>query len=90
MAGSGGDEAESAILNLPSSSDTRHPARLLGAGATIVDSAGMTREPAERDRRERAVASSKAALGEDAWSLEFERGRGFSPREALECALGQT
>ena len=65
-------------------------ARLLGAGATIVDSAGMTREPAERDLRERAVASSKAALGEDAWSLEFERGRGFSPREALECALGQT
>lgn len=43
--------------------------------------------PLERPLSERAVATIRASLGEDAYDAAFAEGRAMPMEEAIECAL---
>jgi predicted ATPase/DNA-binding CsgD family transcriptional regulator len=58
-------------------------ARLLGAAAGIRERSGSTIWPAERKRLERAVAATRATLGEESYAREAAVGRALSLAEVV-------
>jgi hypothetical protein len=57
-------------------------ARLLGAGATLLERIGSS--PGEHEQPAfDAAAAARAALGEDAWAAAFAAGRALTLEEAI-------
>jgi hypothetical protein len=59
---------------------------LAGAAASMRDTAGSPRKPAEGARLERALAVARMALGSAA-EATWQRGRRMSVQEAVDAAL---
>ncbi|HLU97140.1 MAG TPA: BTAD domain-containing putative transcriptional regulator [Thermobifida alba] len=66
--------------------DAALAARLLGAAAAARDSVAAPLPPAERGDVERAAGRARAALGEEAFTAEFERGRSAGSEAGLAWA----
>ena len=60
----------------------------MGAEEAILEENGMVLYGAELVLHERTAASVRAALGDEAFDLEYEQGRKLSLDEAVEYALG--
>jgi predicted ATPase/class 3 adenylate cyclase/Tfp pilus assembly protein PilF len=65
-------------------------ARLLGAAATVRQTLGVPQPPLEREDTEQAVATARAALGEDAWMAAFAAGQALSLERAIAEVLGES
>jgi predicted ATPase/class 3 adenylate cyclase len=65
-------------------------ARLFGAAERVREELVTVRERFEQGVLDETASSLRAALGEDAFAAEVERGRHFSVAEAAECALAAT
>jgi predicted ATPase/DNA-binding SARP family transcriptional activator len=72
---------------LAASGDAERAATLLGAAGAHAEAIGESLEPFEQGVRDRAVSAAAEALGEDAFALAVERGRGLEPAEAAALAL---
>lgn len=64
-------------------------ARLLGAAAATRETDGTPQPPIEGTATNRAVATSRTALGEDAWAAAYAAGQALSLEEAIAEALGE-
>ncbi|MBB6351012.1 BTAD domain-containing putative transcriptional regulator [Nonomuraea muscovyensis] len=58
-------------------------ARLLGLAAEIRHTGRTPANPSERDEADRVAASARAALGEEAFTAAYERGRTLKPDDAI-------
>jgi multidrug efflux pump subunit AcrA (membrane-fusion protein) len=67
----------------------RRAATLFGAQAELYEWQKFTLSLAEREEYERALASTRAALGENAFSSAWEEGRGMTLDQAVAYALGE-
>ncbi len=59
---------------------------LAGAAASMRDTTGRPRKPAERPRLEQALAAARAALG-SVHEAVWQRGRRMTPQQAVDAAL---
>ncbi len=62
-------------------------ARLFGAGDTLHDILGVRRSPQIKVRYDHCVASTRAALGDDAFQHAWTEGRAMTLEHAIEYAL---
>jgi predicted ATPase/class 3 adenylate cyclase len=78
---------ESIAMVMATAGDGQHAARLLGASSTARDAIGAPQPPNELADIEASIATTRAALGEEAWQAAFEAGRMLSLEEAFQEAL---
>lgn len=78
---------ESIAMVMATTGDGQHAARLLGASSTARDAIGAPQPPNELADVEASIATTRAALGEEAWKSAFEAGRMLSLEEAFQEAL---
>lgn len=64
-----------------------HAARLLGASQALADTLGMVATPKEAAETEQIAIQVRAALGDAAFVLTSEEGRGWTCEEAVAAAL---
>ena len=61
--------------------------QLFGALATVYDQARLFRSPIERIDHDQAIATARAALGEEAFAASWELGKKMTLDEAVENAI---
>ena len=63
-------------------------ARLCGATAALREDTGWPLPPSKRAEHDRTVAAARAALGEDAFTAAWAKGRALPLEEAIKGSLG--
>src|SRR4029079_4150792 len=62
-------------------------ARLWGTAETLREASGLIMDAFERDTHERALASARAALGEEAFAAAWAAGQALTLEQAIVYAL---
>jgi hypothetical protein len=63
--------------------------RILGNAETLREANGLIMDAFERDTHERALASARAALGEEAFAAAWAAGQALTLEQAIVYALGE-
>jgi hypothetical protein len=64
-------------------SGTEHAVRLLGTATALRESVGAPLPPAERGDVDRITAALREVLGDEAFTVELERGTRMDPKDTL-------
>jgi hypothetical protein len=85
LAGLGG-----VAVGLGQEAQVERGAKLLGAVEGLLQSLGAVLDRSDRLPYERAVASARSLLGEEAFEKAWQEGRGMSMEEAVDYAVEET
>jgi transcriptional regulator with XRE-family HTH domain len=81
--------AEQARLSRRGLQDLARAARLFETAEVLREALGAPLDAPYRAIRDRALASVRAALGEEAFTAASAEGRAMTPEEAIALALGE-
>ena len=83
--GTGLEELADQLILEESSAQT---ARMLGAANALREAIHSPVPPSKMAELERMITSARESIGEEAFALEWERGRRLSPEQAVEEMFG--
>jgi hypothetical protein len=81
------DSLEALGILVAACEDLAYAARLLGAASSLREKINAPPSPAKQEKLDRALSSTRSALGESVFAKEWDEGRAMSMEQAIDYVL---
>jgi predicted ATPase/tRNA A-37 threonylcarbamoyl transferase component Bud32/Tfp pilus assembly protein PilF len=81
------DSLEALGILVVASEDLAYAARLLGAASSLREKINAPPSPAKQEKLDKAISTTRSAMGESSFTKEWDQGRAMSMEQAVDCVL---